>query len=109
MGIATQESHGHSAGNGTENRYTSGRIAKTAESALIGTPLKEGCDGMSDREKVINEQQRQIEEVEERIAIMTETTTPDYDGQNIYCNECRTLIASTDKFCRNCGREVKWE
>ena len=63
-------------------------------------------DKLSD---VIDRKDKRIKELEERIAIMTETTTPDYDGQNIYCNECRTLIASTDKYCRECGRLVVWE
>ena len=76
---------------------------------------------MSDREKVINEQQRQIEELEERIAIMGEQMetipdkegcTPDLEGGGMTwyfcCGECRTSINPQDHFCRNCGRKVKW-
>ena len=34
------------------------------------------------------------------------------DGRIVWwyqCGKCKTLIDTKDKFCRSCGREVKWE
>ena len=76
---------------------------------------------MSDREKVINEQQREIEELEERIAIMLEQietipdrtgARPDIDGGGMTwfycCGECRQSLSPNWKYCPEGGRKVVW-
>ena len=74
---------------------------------------------MSDREKVINNLQMQIEELEERLAIVIEgqqeavEPIPYHrsDGTifKYECRQCRTKIFKMDSFCRRCGQAVKWD
>ena len=75
---------------------------------------------MSDREKVINDLQMQIEELEERLAIVLEgqpeAVEPKcqiiFDVPYYFCGSCKTMLnmyAVKAKYCSNCARRVKWK
>lgn len=73
---------------------------------------------MSDREKVINDLQSQIEELEERLAIVLEgqqekeqeAVKPKIDAfVHPYCPKFKILVYETCEFCPHCGQAVKWD
>lgn len=79
---------------------------------------------MSDREKVINDLQMQIEELEERLAIalegQSEAVTPYIDIDEAKCPICKVKLTRQEllgdnvlyedffDYCPRCGRKVKW-
>ena len=76
---------------------------------------------MTEKDKRISDIARQVEELEERIAIMAEQCetipdkegmTPDIDGGGVVwyfcCGECRHSLQNGWKYCPECGKRVKW-
>ena len=69
---------------------------------------------MDEKDKRIEELERQVEELQERIDIMLENKTSEAEiegsGHNWFfvCGECHTALNNHDKYCRECGRLVKW-
>jgi hypothetical protein len=57
---------------------------------------------MSDREKVINDQQREIEELEERLAIVLEG-----QPEIVRCKDCNHRDPEDHK-C-DCGHDIQWQ
>ena len=86
---------------------------------------------MADREKVINELRFQLDSKEVKdqhypvqlsasdanaiLALLKERESAKGEKTIHYglvfwaCNACGMIITEGDKFCRECGREVKWE
>lgn len=76
---------------------------------------------MTEKDKRINDLERKVEEMEERLAIMAEQceTIPDKTGTKPgiegggsrwyhVCGECRGVIYRAWNFCPECGKKVKW-
>ena len=79
---------------------------------------------MSDREKVINDLQMQIEELEERLAIVLEgqpkAVKPYIDIDEAKCPICKVKLTRQEllgddvlfedffDYCPHCGRKVEW-
>lgn len=91
---------------------------------------RDGEVGMSDREKVINDLQSKVEELEEQLAIVLEgqqekeqeavepipffTETGEESQNYVICGHCKSIKAimpkyTKQKYCHECGFPVLWE